>query len=144
LVARLLWEQDVAGSNPAAPTSNIKKENEQKKSIKETEKRINVIYYKNEAMYMNCKIKIFHIFCFFMILSFSLFSFTGVSIAQEEELDERVKNCISCCNAKTQACFNINPDRRLCAVELEACVATCKSEGESPSEWSDCWSQSEP
>ncbi|PKN87366.1 MAG: hypothetical protein CVU51_05760 [Deltaproteobacteria bacterium HGW-Deltaproteobacteria-1] len=77
------------------------------------------------------------------ILSFLICSFIGVSIAQEDELDERVKSCISCCNAKTQACFNINPDRRLCTVELENCVATCKSEGKSPSEWSDCWSQSE-
>jgi hypothetical protein len=84
------------------------------------------------------------VFCVFMILSFLLCSFPGPSAAQEDELDERVKNCISCCNAKTQACFNINPDRRLCAVELEACVATCKSEGESSSEWSDCWTQSEP
>ena len=79
-----------------------------------------------------------------MILSFSLFSFTGISGAEEEELNEREKNCISCCNAKAQTCFNINPDRRLCTVALEACVATCRSEGESPSEWSDCWSQSEP
>ncbi len=93
---------------------------------------------------MNYKMNIFHMFCFSMILYFSLLSFPGISVAEEEALDERVKNCISCCNAKTQACFNINPDRRLCAVELEACVATCKSEGESPSEWSDCWSQSEP
>ena len=93
---------------------------------------------------MYCIRNIFFITCLVMILSFSICSLTGISIAQEEELDERVKNCISCCNAKAQACFNINPDRRLCAVELEACVATCKSEGESPSEWSDCWSQSEP
>ena len=93
---------------------------------------------------MKYLINLLLISCFVVFLFFLICSFTGVSIAQEDELDERVKNCISCCNAKTQACFNINPDRRLCTVELENCVATCKSEGKSPSEWSDCWSQSEP
>ncbi|MBP1710911.1 MAG: hypothetical protein H6Q49_1113 [Deltaproteobacteria bacterium] len=79
-----------------------------------------------------------------MALCLLIISFADISIAQEDELDERVKNCISCCTGKQPACYNITADRRLCAAEYENCVATCKSEGKSPSEWSDCWSQSEP
>lgn len=80
--------------------------------------------------------------CFVMTLCIVIFFFTKISIA-EEETDERIKNCISCCTGKQPACYNITADRRLCAVEYENCVATCNSEGKTPSEWSDCWSQSD-
>ena len=55
----------------------------------------------------------------------------------------RIKNCIDCCNNKISACYNYTADGRICAAENQNCVATCNSEGASPSSWSDCWSQSD-
>jgi hypothetical protein len=55
----------------------------------------------------------------------------------------RINNCINCCNNKILACYNYTADSRLCTVENQNCAATCKSEGSSPSSWSDCWSQSD-
>jgi len=83
--------------------------------------------------------------CFVMVLYFLIFSFSYVSGAEEtpEAREARIKNCISCCTNKQLVCLNLNPDRRLCAAENQNCVATCNSEGVSPSAWSDCWSQSD-
>ena len=80
----------------------------------------------------------FLIACFVLTLYFLIFSFSDVSIAEQT----RIQNCISCCDSKQTVCYNITADRRLCYAEFQECVATCKSEGNSPSEWSDCWSQS--
>jgi|WetSurMetagenome_2_1015567.scaffolds.fasta_scaffold1028901_1 hypothetical protein len=82
--------------------------------------------------------------CFVMIFYFLIFSFSGISRAEEvpEAREARIKNCISCCTGKKQVCININPDLRLCEAVLQTCVAACKSEGDSPSEWSACWSES--
>ena len=55
----------------------------------------------------------------------------------------RINNCINCCNNKILGCYNYTADGRLCTAENQNCVATCKSEGASPSSWSDCWSQSD-
>lgn len=54
----------------------------------------------------------------------------------------RINNCINCCDNKVPACYNYTADSRLCIAENQTCVATCNSEGASPSSWSDCWSQS--
>ncbi len=80
----------------------------------------------------------FLVSCFIVTLYFLIFSFSNISIAEQT----RIENCINCCTSKEQSCFNINPDRRLCDVEFQNCVATCNSEGNSPSSWDDCWSQS--
>jgi hypothetical protein len=80
----------------------------------------------------------FLILCFVMTSYFLIFSFSDISIAEQT----RIQNCVTCCASKEQACFNINTDRRLCDVEFQNCVATCNSEGSSPSSWDDCWSQS--
>jgi hypothetical protein len=80
--------------------------------------------------------------CFIVSLYCLIFSFPGVSIA-EEPLESRTENCVNCCNGKKQTCFNIYPDRRLCEAEFQECVNTCNSEGNHSSEWSDCWSQSD-
>lgn len=82
--------------------------------------------------------------CFAAALYFLIFSFS-ISIAQPTDPDplERLKKCISCCNDKKTACFNINPDRRLCEAFFQNCLTTCKSEGDIPSDWSDCWEESE-
>jgi hypothetical protein len=69
---------------------------------------------------------------YFLISSFSN------SIAEPT----RIQKCISCCTDKKEVCFNLNPDRRLCATEFQNCVATCKSEGVASSEWAECWAQS--
>jgi hypothetical protein len=79
--------------------------------------------------------------CFVMILYFLIFSFSDISMA-EETPEARIKNCISCCTGKKQICINIKADLRLCEAVFQECIATCNSEGASPSEWSDCWSQS--
>jgi len=57
--------------------------------------------------------------------------------------EERIRNCISCCANKQPVCYNLTADNRLCAAENQNCVATCNSEGASPSSWSNCWSQSD-
>ena len=84
---------------------------------------------------------IFHISCFVLALYFLIFSFSDISIA-DETLETRIKKCSGCCDKKQTVCYNITADRRLCYAEFLECVATCKSEGKTPSEWSDCWSQS--
>ena len=65
---------------------------------------------------------------------------TGVK--SEEERVGRINKCIGCCGDKKLACFNYTANGRLCSEEDANCVAACKSEGASPSEWSVCWSQS--
>jgi len=85
----------------------------------------------------------FHVACFVMILCFLIPSFPGLSIAEEQQEEEsRINKCINCCAGKKKVCLNIKADLRLCEAVLQTCVATCKSEGASPSEWSDCWSKS--
>lgn len=68
------------------------------------------------------------------------------NIAKEKEMSEakvkRINNCISCCNDRVPGCYNYTADSRLCIAENERCASMCKSEGSSPSSWSDCWSQS--
>lgn len=73
-----------------------------------------------------------------------LLSLTGVSFAEEnlESSDVIIKKCINCCNKKYLVCINLNPDRRLCAAELDNCVLNCKTEGKTTSDWSECWSAS--
>jgi hypothetical protein len=80
--------------------------------------------------------------CFAVAVYFLIFCFAD-SIAQPPEPPERMGKCISCCTYKKDVCYNLNPDRRLCEAEFQNCVATCKSEGEISSDWSECWSQSE-
>ena len=71
----------------------------------------------------------------------------GKDIVKEKEIPKasvtRINNCINCCNNKILSCYNYTADGRLCIAENKNCAATCKSEGVSPSSWSDCWSQSD-
>jgi hypothetical protein len=62
--------------------------------------------------------------------------------ALEKERLARINKCYSCCAAKQQPCYNYTADNRLCAAEFANCNAMCKSEGSSPSAWSDCWTES--
>jgi hypothetical protein len=68
-------------------------------------------------------------------------------VVKEKEPPEakvtRINNCIRCCDSKVQSCYNYTADSRLCIAETQNCVAMCKSEGSSPSSWSDCWSPSD-
>jgi hypothetical protein len=68
------------------------------------------------------------------------------ALVKEEETPKksirRINNCIKCCNNKIYSCYNYTADSRMCMAEQQNCVATCNSEGSSPSSWSDCWSQS--
>ena len=77
------------------------------------------------------QLRIFSIIsCFVMSLYFLIFSFSGISIAEQTS----VKKCISNCVQKQQVCLNINADKRLCNVEYKNCAAKCNSEsGSSPS-----------
>ena len=91
------------------------------------------------------RLKIFSpVVCFVMILSFFIFSFSAISTAEEQKQEEEtpVNKCINCCAGKKKVCINIKADLRLCEAVWQTCIATCKSEGASPSEWSDCWSKS--
>jgi hypothetical protein len=82
---------------------------------------------------------------FFLISGFAvslfilIFSFSNLSGAEEQT---RTQKCIGCCSYKKQVCINIKADLRLCEAIYQECAATCRSEGKSPSEWSECWSQS--
>jgi hypothetical protein len=60
----------------------------------------------------------------------------------EKERLARINKCYSCCGDKQQPCYNYTADNRLCAAEFANCNAMCKSEGDSSSAWSDCWSES--
>lgn len=80
--------------------------------------------------------------CFVMIMYFLIFSFSDIAVA-EKTSEERIKNCMSCCAGKKQICINIKADLRLCEAVFQTCIATCNSEGNIPSEWDDCWSQSD-
>jgi hypothetical protein len=60
-----------------------------------------------------------------------------------EEREKKIKNCFNCCRNKSRACYNYTAKGRACLAEGQNCVATCKSEGSSPSSWSDCWSKSD-
>jgi len=64
-------------------------------------------------------------------------------VKSRQTIAARINKCIHCCSEKRQACFNYLAYSRICPVEEENCVATCKSEGDSPSTWSECWSQSD-
>ena len=57
--------------------------------------------------------------------------------------ETRINNCINCCNNKIPTCYDYTANSRLCTAINQTCGDTCTSEGKSPSEWSDCWSQSD-
>ncbi|MBN1472328.1 MAG: DUF4124 domain-containing protein [Syntrophaceae bacterium] len=64
---------------------------------------------------------------------------------KEEKLEaskERIDKCINCCENKASVCYNYTADSMRCNGEKQNCIATCNSEGSSPSSWSDCWSAS--
>jgi hypothetical protein len=58
-------------------------------------------------------------------------------------IETRINNCINCCNNKIPTCYNYTADSRLCIAIHQTCIVRCTSEGKSPSEWNDCWSQSD-
>jgi hypothetical protein len=66
----------------------------------------------------------------------------NVKAKDTRNASELKNNCIECCNKKMPACYNYTADGRRCNAEFLNCVATCDSEGSSPSSWSDCWSKS--
>jgi hypothetical protein len=59
-------------------------------------------------------------------LYFIIFSFSGISIAEQKS----VKDCISNCTKKQQVCLNINADKRMCNVEFQNCVDACNTASE--------------
>ncbi len=88
-------------------------------------------------------IRILHLIsCCMMILFLLIFPFSDSFIADEatnEPKHEDANTCITCCNARRMPCRNyFFGDRRMCEALVETCIATCNSEGKSPSEWSDC------
>jgi len=72
----------------------------------------------------------------------------GKDIANEgkkdntEKREKKIMDCFNCCRDKNRACYNYTAKGRACHAEGQNCVATCESEGSSPSTWSDCWSKS--
>jgi len=76
--------------------------------------------------------------CFVMILFLLICSLPGISAANDKTRI-RKNNCLKCCWSKYQVCNNVNANRMACAGAYESCCATCDAEGDSPSEWSDCW-----
>ena len=50
-----------------------------------------------------------------------------------------INKCIDCCGEKFNICYNYTASNMICNAEDGKCVAMCKSEGASSSEWSECW-----
>ena len=51
----------------------------------------------------------------------------------------RTENCNSCCASRQQQCYSDHP-QAVCDAEFQNCIATCTSQGSSPSEWGQaCW-----
>jgi hypothetical protein len=76
------------------------------------------------------QLRIFFIISFFvMSLYFLIFSFSGISFAEQTSKQK----CISSCDEKKLVCLNINADKRICEVEFKSCVNACESKEESPS-----------
>ena len=71
----------------------------------------------------------FIISCFVMAFCFSIFYFSGISIAEQISYED----CIKSCAGKQQTCFNINADKRQCEVAFKSCNAACKTEADSAS-----------
>ena len=65
-----------------------------------------------------------------MILYFFIFSFPGISVADETQ-EKRFKDCIDSCNNKAQVCMNMTADSRQCTAIIQECVEACKSEEKS-------------
>jgi hypothetical protein len=65
-------------------------------------------------------------------------------LAEKEKLiAERIQKCSSCCADKVAPCLNYLPNGRGCGIEMQNCIANCNSKGNTPTEWGDCWSQSD-
>ncbi len=64
--------------------------------------------------------------CCVMTLYFLIFSFSGISIAEQKN----VKDCTSNCSQNQQVCLNINADKRMCNVEFQNCVNVCNTVSE--------------
>ena len=79
-----------------------------------------------------------HLLRFLLVLFILAASFAARA---DDDPGARTMKCLNCCINKKLVCFNLNPDRRLCTAEQEACVKTCESEGAVSSDWRDCWSE---
>lgn len=68
----------------------------------------------------------------------------GIDVVEKkdntEERNKKIKKCFDCCNEKNYSCYNYTAKGRACYDEGMKCVETCKSEGATPSSWSECWS----
>lgn len=60
--------------------------------------------------------------CLALTLCLSVFSFSGISFAEENSINP----CIKSCDSNKQVCLNMNPDTRLCEAQYQDCVTTCK------------------
>ena len=65
--------------------------------------------------------------CFFIIFSFLIFLFPGISIADEKE-EKRISECMNSCISDEKVCYN-DRDLRRCEAIYNECVAACKPEG---------------
>jgi hypothetical protein len=66
--------------------------------------------------------------CFFVIFSFLIFLFHGISIADEKE-EKRISECMDSCISNAKVCYNMTADPRRCEAIYNECVAACKPEG---------------
>jgi hypothetical protein len=65
--------------------------------------------------------------CFVMIISFVIYSFPGISVADEAQ-DKRIQACMDSCYDKEQVCYNMTADPRRCEAIYQECVDVCKQE----------------
>lgn len=67
--------------------------------------------------------------CIMLTLCLSVFSFSGISLAEQAD----VNNCIKSCEGNKKVCLNMNPDVRLCEAQYKECVTACKEKKDTSS-----------
>ncbi len=58
----------------------------------------------------------------------------------ENTAEQKIHACLTCCSQKQSDCDEANNGTQKCYMEYNSCVATCNSDGTTPSDWgASCW-----
>jgi len=67
---------------------------------------------------------------------------SAIQFAQEES---RIGRCLGCCAKEETKCIEREGETRRCTLDYENCITTCRSQGETPSNWGPtCWRGAAP
>lgn len=57
-----------------------------------------------------------------------------------QDQTQQIHACIACCDKTQLQCVQSEKSQEYCSNEYENCVATCNSDGSTPSDWGpSCW-----